>query len=620
VQLANGARASGLAQAAIDAVTSGRVKITPERYAKGYIDWLSQKRDWCISRQLWWGHRIPVWQFQLAGTEELVKRRTEFMDRVRKFAATEQLQNDIWIVPDQDDELIFWVCARAGRADRFLLAIEEAFYKPAIETLRQPGQPYNRTPPHEKLFEFPKAFQSILEMSTEPVYVIQDPDVLDTWFSSALWPLSTMGWPANGTSDRKEDQLLPYFYPTSLLSTAREILTLWVARMVIFGLYCHGDVPFKDVYIHAIIQDGEGRPMKKTLGNGVDPVDIVKSHGADALRFTLASMATETQDIRMPVVKDSKTGQNTSPKFDLGRNFANKIWNASRYILGAIDEATPSYSPGLARGNLSNLEDRWILSRLNSTIQTVTVSINSYKFADLAEALRSFFWTDLCDWYLEISKARIKSGDETVQQILLHCLETTLKLLHPVMPFITEELWSKLPNRQSMLIATPFPTPDATAKDAAAESQISLIQSVTSQIREIQNRYPAARGKPVILKPRDAATQQLVEQSRTIIEPLAQVTIAENSPTAQKPENAATAILPEAEIYIAGVIDKAIEMPKLQKRRDELNKLATSQRNKLGNEAAVAKVPAHVLQGWRDQLTKYQEELVAIEKNLAELQ
>jgi valyl-tRNA synthetase len=579
VTLADGTKKSGLAQAAMDAVLEGRVKITPERYAKGYLDWLGQKRDWCISRQLWWGHRIPVWtlpDINLPGTHG----------------------ND-----DLSKNLVKW-SRQEDRVAAVWSVMPDGGMKPLHICIRNPGD-------HEIVAAF------------EAAGYVQDSDVLDTWFSSALWPLSTMGWPANGTSDKKEDQLLPYFYPTSLLSTAREILTLWVARMVIFGLYCHGDVPFKDVYIHAIIQDGEGRPMKKTLGNGVDPVDIVKSHGADALRFTLASMATETQDIRMPVTKDPKTGQNTSPKFDLGRNFANKIWNASRYILGAIDESTPTIEN--RNSKIENLEDRWILSRLNSTIAAAESAINAYKFADLAEALRSFFWTDLCDWYLEISKARIKSGDKTVQQILLHTLRTTLRLLHPLMPFITEELWSKLPseNRNSkienLLITAPFPAADPSAIDRAAEQQVALIQSLTSQIRDIQNRYPAAKGKPVTLKPRDPATQQLIEQSRSIIEPLAQVTIAENAPTARKPENAATAILPEAEIYIAGVIDKAIEIPKLQKRRDELNKLATSQKNKLGNEAAVAKVPANVLQGWRDQLTKYQEELAAIEKNLAEL-
>src|SRR6185369_10266252 len=220
-----------------------------------------------------------------------------------------------------------------------------------------------------------------------------------------------------------------------------------VARMVIFGLYCRGDVPFKDVYIHAIIQDGEGRPMKKHIGNGVDPVDVVNSHGADALRFTLASMATETQDIRMPVVKDAKTGINTSPKFDIGRNFANKIWNASRFILSSNEEGTSA-----SVGSVTALEDRWILSQLNATITKVTDAINGFHFAEVADSLRQFFWTDLCDWYLEISKARMKAGDATVQAVLLHCIETSLKLLHPMMPFITEEIWGKLPGRTSMLI------------------------------------------------------------------------------------------------------------------------------------------------------------------------
>jgi valyl-tRNA synthetase len=327
-------------------------------------------------------------------------------------------------------------------------------------------------------------------------------------------------------------------------------------------------------------------------------------------------MATETQDIRMPVVKDPKTGTNTSPKFDIGRNFANKIWNASRYVLSNVDEKTSSQ---FKAGDLNALEDRWIVSRLNSTIQTVTASINAYKFAELAESLRSFFWTDLCDWYLEIAKARTKGGDSLVQSILLHCLETTLKLLHPVMPFITEEIWSKLPNRSSMLIKAAFPVVDASRIDAAAESQIGLIQSITSAIREIQNRYPAAKGKDVVLQPRDAQVQATIEKSRSIIESLAAAKIAENAPGAKKPENAATAVLPEVQIFIAGVIDKAVEKPKLEKRRDELTKLATSQRNKLGNEAAIAKVPAAVVQGWRDQLTKYEEELRAIETNLQEL-
>ncbi len=575
IALANGTRASGLAQAAMDAVLDGRVKIMPERYAKGYLDWLGQKRDWCISRQLWWGHRIPVWTQHFwnkaAFDQSLFDLRTWMQSHSDEVAWQPEIKND-----SLNGYGSIYVCLR--RDDATLIS-------------------------------------DLKKMSFD----IQDPDVLDTWFSSALWPISTMGWPAEGTSEKAEDQLLPYFYPTSVLSTAREILTLWVARMVMFGLYCRGDVPFKDVYIHAVIQDGEGRPMKKSLGNGVDPVDIVSSHGADALRFTLAAMATETQDIRMPVVKDARTGRNTSPKFDLGRNFANKIWNAARYILlnmGEISDLKFEIS------DLKALEDRWILSRLHQTIRAAEAAINAYRFADMAEALRSFFWTDLCDWYLEIAKSRIKSGDAQAQSVLLHGLQTALKLLHPVMPFISEELWSKLPTPSGaagMLITTPWPQFDPARIDPAAESQLALIQSVTSAIREIQNRYPAAKGKDVILAPRDAATQQLIEQSRGIIEALAGSRIAENSPTAAKPENAAASVLPEAQIYIAGVIEKGAETAKLTKRQAELEKFIAAGKAKLANAAAVAKAPANVVQGWREQLAKQEEELAAVMKNLAEL-
>ena len=291
VRLGDRTIAPGLAQAAIDAVADGRVKITPERYAKGYTDWLSQKRDWCISRQLWWGHRIPVWTAPTAAADEM-----------SKVLLTHDPDGQMFCTKRRGDGALL-ICSRSETADRTLENLAERL---AIEVKR-------------------------------------DDDVLDTWFSSALWPLSTMGWPQEGTSLAADDQLLPYYYPTSVLSTAREILTLWVARMVMFGLYCQGQIPFRRVYIHAVIQDGSGRPMKKSLGNGVDPVDIVESHGADALRFTLTSMATENQDIRLPVVKDAATGKNTSPRFDVGRHFANKVWNAS--VIASLDIITNGLAP-----------------------------------------------------------------------------------------------------------------------------------------------------------------------------------------------------------------------------------------------------------------------------------
>jgi valyl-tRNA synthetase len=586
ITLANGQHAPGLAQAAMDAVIDGRVKITPERYAKGYLDWLGQKRDWCISRQLWWGHRIPVWSTNGKSMRLPDNTFDIFNAEITNLIRQERIAFSYFTGDSAVDERKWWTTSTS------YYCVRDAGDNEAIQFLERHG------------------FQ-------------QDPDVLDTWFSSALWPISTMGWPATGTSPAPEDQLLQTFYPTSVLSTARDILTLWVARMVMFGLYCHGDVPFKNVYVHAVIQDGEGKIMSKSKGNGVDPVDIIGSHGADALRFTLASLATETQDIRMPVTKDPKTGTNTSPKFDIGRNFANKIWNASRFILTNISDDTAALERNL---KLEALEDRWILSRLNATLATATNAINAFHFADLAESLRTFFWTDLCDWYLEIAKARIRSGDAAVQSILLHCLETSLKLLHPMMPFITEELWSKLPRRTGLLINAPWPvetpltpSPPHTFRDPAAEAQLAVIQSVTSAIREIQNRYPAAKGKPVVLQPRDAATQATIEHSRLIIEALTAATIADNGTAAQKPADAATAVLPDVQIFIGGVIDKAVELKKLQKSRDDLVKSITGNRNKLGNEAFVAKAPAQVVRGLRDQLARQEEELAVIEKNIAEL-
>ena len=585
VTLGNGKRAAGLAQAAIDAVDDGRVKITPERYAKGYTDWLRQKRDWCISRQLWWGHRIPIWT------------RPEDVNPVKILELYRELREKV--------------------GDR----IKMRDFPTGKSAVNRDGEPLEG---FEMYFCVAPDSPDIEQVLNSWGFT-QDPDVLDTWFSSALWPLSTMGWPNTGTSDKPEDQLLPYFYPTSVLSTAREILTLWVARMVMFGLYCHGDVPFKNVYIHAVIQDGEGRPMKKSLGNGVDPVDIVASHGADALRFTLASMATETQDIRMPVVKDKATGVNTSPKFDIGRNFANKIWNAARYILSNLGDGDAALLalPGNARPTA--IEDRWILSRLNTAISAAAVAIEHYRFAELADGLRSFFWTDLCDWYLEIAKARIRSGDATVQAILLHCLRTSLQLLHPMMPFITEELWSKLPPEKTgnLLINSPWPNADPAANDSAAEGQLALIQSVTTAIREIQNRYPAAKGKPVVLQPRDATTQQTLDASRSIIEPLTGATISENSITAKKPEDAAMQVLSDGggvQIFIGGVIDKAAESVKITKRLGDLEKQILSSRNKLGNEAFASKAPPQIIQGLRDPLAKQESEHSALKKNLEELQ
>ena len=367
----------GFAQQAMDAVISGRVTIHPERYAKSYLDWLGEKRDWCISRQLWWGHRIPIWY---CGT-----------------------------------------CARTISRGPSAVAPTWPGARPRPAAGRVAPSSTSRATSWELA-----------------IHLAQDPDVLDTWFSSALWPHSTLGWPDETPELRK-------YYPTSVLSTARDIITLWVARMVIFGLFNCADVPFRDVYIHPVIQDGHGKRMSKSAGNGVDPVDIIEIYGADALRYTLAAGATETQDLRIPVepltLPDGRI-VNTSERFELGRNFANKFWNAARLR---------SHEPRRLRASALNrdelpIEDRWIIDGLDRTIGEVTVALEHFQFAEAARQLRDFTWGHFCDWYLEFVKGRLRDpvARPTAQRVLAMLLDGLCRLLHPIMPFVTEQVWQGL--------------------------------------------------------------------------------------------------------------------------------------------------------------------------------
>ncbi len=610
ILLADGTTSTGLAQAAIDAVKSGRVKITPERYGQGYIDWLSQKRDWCISRQLWWGHRIPVWHLRMSSTVWLERARAD-PEWAPFFLQGEEAQHIVKVqMPDGE-------CFNVTGHRKHMECLGEAISTGDAEV---------------SWYCIPHAVDPDAPITKwlEAKGFIQDPDVLDTWFSSALWPLSTLGWPQKGTSDKPEDQLLSYFYPTSVLSTAREILTLWVARMVMFGLYLHGDAPFKKVYIHAVIQDGNGKPMKKSLGNGVDPVDIVESHGADALRFTLASMATETQDIRLPVVKDKESGKNTSPRFDAGRNFANKIWNASRFILSNIELTTvPTLDEVIQISDSKDIEDRWILSRLNDTAAQLGGPgaspdrpglIDEFRFPDVCSALYSFFWNDLCDWYLEIAKARIRRKDPHVQRILLYVLRSSLALLHPVMPFITEAIWEKLPGSTDLLMLSAFPQADARLNYPEAEAKIQTIQQITRAIRDIRNQYNVDMKRTLETTIQtQAADAAVIFGGAEIIQTLANAKLIAVGLDAKKPENSATAVVGSTRIFVADVIDRTAELGRLEKRRSELDKLIASSNAKLGNEAFVAKAPPAVVQGLRDQLQRQESELATVQNSLSEL-
>ncbi len=463
----------GLAQLAMDAVASGRVRIVPPRYAKTYLDWLGEKRDWCISRQLWWGHRIPIWYAPAETAEDELRRAFAGRDDI---AWTRDESSGQWLICARDVDL-------------------------AADAL--PGR-----------------------------MLTQDPDVLDTWFSSALWPHSTLGWP----DDTPE---LRYYYPTSALITSRDIITLWVARMVLTGLYNTGDVPFREVYIHPKILDAYGETMSKSKGNGVDPLDVIDRYGADALRFGLAYLTTETQDARMPVefvcphcqatieqTRDNRVlprvdcgqcqrpfatqwaekpedlalprGAVTSERFELGRNFCNKLWNAARFALLNLEgyTAAPVDDAHLA------VEDRWLLSRLATVTHEVTQSLEHYGYAEAARTLYGFAWDEFCSFYLEMLKHRLADPQArgVAQRTLAHALDVLLRLLHPMIPFLTEDVWQRLarvapqrglddpqPAAPGIIIA-PWPRPELARQDRRIEEQFALFQELLRGLRDIRAR------------------------------------------------------------------------------------------------------------------------------------
>ncbi|MGB2755128.1 MAG: valine--tRNA ligase [Phycisphaerae bacterium] len=564
-------RMADLAEAAMEAVepkdgSEPHVKFHPERYARGYLDWLGQKRDWCISRQLWWGHRIPIWSCPTCTQKDLEK----------AFGGRDGIA---W----RADE------TRGG----FLLCARE-------EDLAADAIPGHR-----------------LE---------QDPDVLDTWFSSALWPFSTLGWP-EATADLKT------FYPTDVLVTAREIITLWVARMVMMGLYALGDVPFRDVYIHAMIQDGEGRPMKKSLGNGVDPLDIVATHGADALRFTLAYMTTETQDVRLPVQKDAATGRNTSPKFDMGRNFCNKLWNAVRFALMNLEGAEAAkFDKKQLR-----LEDLWVLSRSERTLRFVEQELGAFRFQSSLMALYDFFWGDLCDWYLEAVKPRLAEPAEraTAQRVLAFVLDRALRMLHPFVPFITEAAWEGLNGMlrdrslpgladappSERLIAARWPGRADALANEAAEEQFTLRKDLIEGARRAKAESGQATSEAVVYFPDAGDKKRFVADTFLEYGRLAGVADVRTEDVPQG-YACASSYVPSSDLTARVPIaqDKAQrERERLNRQIEENRRYLQSIEKKLANEKFVARAPAEVVERERARADEVRTTIAALEKNLADL-
>ena len=570
--------ANSLAGLALRPLLDGKLKFTPDRYANVYRAWLENLRDWPISRQLWWGHQIPIWK----GSIDLLS-----------------------LDPEESDE-----------TKPFFLPVKIEGVKCAAQTRKEDGErvAYLSVPPGHP----------DTEVALEEMGFTRDDDVLDTWFSSALWPISTMGWP-------EETELLETFYPSDVLCTAREIITLWVSRMVMFGQYFRGEPPFADVYIHAMIQDGEGRKMSKSLGNGIDPVDIIESHGADAMRFTLAYMTTQTQDVRMPVeemtLPDGRQ-VNSSPKFDVGRNFCTKLWNASRFALMNLD-AVPPWAEAAGQFDLS---DAWILSRLNRTVRDVTEALGAYRFHEAAGALYRCMWNDLCDWYLEIAKVRLAAGQSAPKAVMAHALDVLLRLLHPIIPFITEQLWGELnsvapirgphdTSAEPMLIRAAWPRAESAAINEHAEGRFATVRELVGGIREARSRHNVPPGKTVpITVAADGEQGQMIADNGTLIGSLARVEPVRVDPAARCGPADATVMAAGMQAFLHGVVDRQAEEAKLTKRQQTLAQGIEGAVRKLANAKFLENAPAEVVGREKQRLAAMRQELNAVEKALSQLQ
>jgi len=596
---------NSLAGLALKPLLDGRLRFTPQRYAKTYQAWLENLRDWPISRQLWWGHRITIWHKRANLTEK------NWCDELLNWGWDSYIKGN-W----KQDNIVVRIIRVSDRVE----------IDPKIDPLTPVTQ---NTEGEYDIYICTLDDNTVKEFAFEASGFCRDPDVLDTWFSSALWPFSTMGWPGD-TPEMKT------FYPGDVLCTAREIITLWVSRMVMMGQYCAGDIPFSDVYIHAMIQDGQGRKMSKSLGNGIDPLVAIDSHGADAMRFTLASMTTQTQDVRMPVVQmtlpDGRTA-NTSPKFDIGRNFCNKLWNASRFAIDNLEGIDPEKFDK----DKITITDRWILSRLAQTIADVTKSLDQFKYSEPSAQLYRFFWNDFCDWYLEWLKPRMQDEQQKplAQNVLAFALDQILRLIHPFIPFITEGIFQKLndiaPARKlkglaeakdaKALVIAQWPMELDYLVDENAEKEIETVQSAIRTVRDIRNErnIPPNEMLAVSTKSQKEIVDTL-NRNVELIHQLAYVKEFEAGVAIAKPTNAAVAIADATEVYVHDAIDQQAERKKLKKQKDKIEKAKTTVEAKLGNENFISKAKPKVVEQARAKLAELTEQLQTIEKHLDELE
>ncbi|NOU96014.1 valine--tRNA ligase [Paenibacillus sp. LMG 31456] len=512
-----------LAERAIEAQNTKKgANFVPDRFEKSYLYWIENVRDWCISRQLWWGHQIPAWYCEGCG--------------------------EIHVAHDKVS-----VCSKCSGTN-----------------LRQ------------------------------------DADVLDTWFSSALWPFSTLGWP-------EETEDMSRFYPTSLLVTGYDIIPFWVSRMIFTALEFTGQIPFKDVLIHGLVRDADGRKMSKSLGNGVDPLEVIEKYGADAMRFMLSTSSTSGQDLRF-----------RWEKVEQARNFANKIWNASRFALMNLGDFKVEEID--LNGSL-NTADRWILHRLNETVRDVTRLMDSYEFAETGRLLYNFIWDDLCDWYIEFSKLSLYGTDDqakkTTKSVLAYVLDQTQRLIHPFMPFISEEIWQHLPHEGDTITLAKWPEYESRFEAADAVREMELLMDIIRNVRNIRAEVnvPMSKKIELLVKPSGVDSLAILKRNEEYIQRFSNTSTLEISLDLATPDKAMTAIVTGAELYLplAGLIDISQELNRLEKELQALHGEVDRIEKKLSNEGFVAKAPAKVIDEEKAKLVDYADKRDKVIARLAEL-
>lgn len=518
-----------LAEPAIRAVEEGRIRIIPEGWINNYLGWMRDIKDWCISRQIWWGHQIPAWYCERCN-ERFIHKQTSTDGSGAAVTRITLLQGATPVVARSAPT----VCPQCGKAQW-----------------------------------------------------LRDPDVLDTWFSSGLWPFSTLGWPEQ-TSE------LRTYYPTSTLVTGLDILFFWVARMIMLGLKFMGDVPFRDVYIHALVRDAEGQKMSKSKGNVIDPLHVMNQFGTDALRFTLASMASPGRDLKL-----------AEERIEGYRNFANKIWNAARFSLMYLEG--PRVSKPFAD---RPFPDRWIVSRLNGTVRTVTAELEAYRFDRAANALYHFIWHEYCDWYLELVKPALQSSEHpdgaVTRQTVIDTLEVTMRLLHPFMPFITEEIWQTIPHEGESIVIRQYPAPDQSWEAPDAEQHFLLLEQAVGLVRtgRVLLNYPPGRQIEFGLSHDDADKQRQLKQLEPYLAHLSrgvpEISAEPAWATAQRLKLVAEGLT--IGLVVSGDVDLKKALDRLVKQREEQDRDIARLSGKLENEDFVAKAPAEVLKEHRERL------------------